>query len=103
MRHEDRRKELGKMLMDIAKYLATVGFISNLLAEGKINIVVSASIVTTVILLVTIAFYTIPPKIRRYEMIGFYIILAGVIIIAIFAFVVSYIEDHPKKFHKREI
>lgn len=28
MRHEDRRKELGRMLMDIAKYLATVGLLA---------------------------------------------------------------------------
>jgi len=35
MKHEDRRRELGKMLMDVAKYLATVGFIGNLLAGEK--------------------------------------------------------------------
>ncbi len=62
MKHEDRRRELGKMLMDIAKYLATVGFISNLLAGEKINIMVSVSIFVTVALLVVIAFYTIPSK-----------------------------------------
>ncbi|MFH1096121.1 MAG: hypothetical protein ABH886_01335 [Candidatus Desantisbacteria bacterium] len=62
MKHEDRRKELGKMLMDIAKYLATVGFIGNLLAGEKINIGVSMAILVTVVLLVVIAFYTIPSK-----------------------------------------
>lgn len=30
-------------------------------------------------------------------MIGFYIVLASVIIIAIFAFIVSYKEEHPKQ------
>ncbi|MBI4753563.1 hypothetical protein HY793_04240 [Candidatus Desantisbacteria bacterium] len=62
MKHEDRRKELGKMLMDIAKYLATVGFIGNLLAGEKINTGVSVAIIVTVGLLVFIAFYTIPSK-----------------------------------------
>ncbi|MDI6735350.1 MAG: hypothetical protein QME42_04005 [bacterium] len=62
MKHEDRRRELGKMLLDIAKYLATVGFIGNLLAGEKINIMVSVSIFLTVVLLVVVAFYTIPSK-----------------------------------------
>ncbi len=30
-------------------------------------------------------------------MVGFYIVLASVIVIAIFAFIVSYKEEHPKK------
>jgi len=34
MRQDERRKELGKMLMDVAKYLATVGFIGSILAEN---------------------------------------------------------------------
>ncbi len=33
MRHRDRRKELGKMLMDVSKYLLTVGLISGLIAD----------------------------------------------------------------------
>ena len=62
MKHEDRRRELGKMLMDIAKYLATVGFIGNLLAGKNIDIVVSVANFVTVVILVVIAFYTIPSK-----------------------------------------
>jgi len=53
MTHEDRRKELGKMLMDIER--------------------------------------------RQIIMAAFYIILAGVLLVALFALIVSYREDHPKK------
>lgn len=61
MRHEDRRKELGKMLMDVAKYLATVGLIGSVLTQ---NITLYGGILITVIvfILIVIAFYIIPPK-----------------------------------------
>lgn len=49
------------MLMDIAKYLATVGFIGSLVAE-KLSFVVGISIFAAVIILVIVAFYIIPPK-----------------------------------------
>lgn len=61
MKNEDRRKELGKMLMDIAKYLATVGFIGSLLTD-KLNISIGISIFGSFIILVVVAFYVIPPK-----------------------------------------
>lgn len=61
MRNEDRRKELGKMLMDVAKYLATVGFIGSLLTD-RLSIASGISIFAAVIILVIASFYTIPPK-----------------------------------------
>ncbi|MBI4746614.1 MAG: hypothetical protein HY786_08785 [Deltaproteobacteria bacterium] len=61
MRHEDRRKELGKMLMDVAKYLATVGLIGSVLTNS-LNIYGGITITVIIIALVLIAFYTIPPK-----------------------------------------
>lgn len=85
------------MLMDIAKYLATVGFIGSLLTD-KLSIAAGISIFAAVIVLVVISFYTIPPKIRRQIiMTAFYIILAGVLLVALFALIVSYREDHPRK------
>ena len=33
MRHEDRRKESGKMLMNISKYMLTVCFIGGIITE----------------------------------------------------------------------
>ncbi|MBI1745556.1 MAG: hypothetical protein HYR55_03100 [Acidobacteria bacterium] len=62
MKHEDRRKELGKMLMDIAKYLATVGFIGSLFTD-KLDILTGTTIFISVITLVVTAFYIIPPKV----------------------------------------
>lgn len=61
MRHEDRRKELGKMLMDVAKYLTTVGFIGSLLTD-KLNLYTGISIFGSILILVITAFYIIPPK-----------------------------------------
>ncbi|MEW6087804.1 MAG: hypothetical protein AB1498_05820 [bacterium] len=61
MKHEDRRKELGKVLMDIGKYLATVGLIGNFLTS-TLTIQSSIFIIIVVILIMTIGFYTIPPK-----------------------------------------
>ncbi|MEW6419186.1 MAG: DUF6722 family protein [Nitrospirota bacterium] len=61
MRHEDRRKEAGKMLMDVTKYLLTVGVIGGFLSEKFPY--VSGIILFVVALVVFIAgFYSIPPK-----------------------------------------
>lgn len=61
MKHEDRRRELGKVLMDIGKYLATVGLIGNFLTN-TLAVQSSIFIIIVVILVMTIGFYTIPPK-----------------------------------------
>lgn len=61
MRYEDRRKELGRMLMDIAKYLATVGLIGSFLTK-TLAFEVGLLITFVVLVLTIIAFYTIPPK-----------------------------------------
>ena len=47
--------------MDIAKYLASVGFIGSLITD-KLNISIGISIFVSVIILVIAAFYVIPPK-----------------------------------------
>jgi len=87
------------MLMDIAKYLATVGFIGSLLTD-KLSVAAGISIFAAVIVLVVISFYTIPhttQERRQIIMTAFYIILAGVLLVALFALIVSYREDHPRK------
>ncbi len=57
----ERRKELGRMLMDIAKYLATVGLIGSFLTKS-LDFATGLIITFVVVLLSVIAFYTIPPK-----------------------------------------
>jgi hypothetical protein len=61
MRQDDRRKELGKMLMDVAKYLATVGLVGSFLTD---NLTYPAGLIITIVTLVllTVAFYIIPPN-----------------------------------------
>lgn len=61
MKHEDRRRELGRMLLDVAKYLATVGLIGSFLTH-TLSLEMGAIIALVVLGLAVIAFYTIPPK-----------------------------------------
>ena len=61
MRHEDRRKEAGKMFIDVAKYIVTVGVIGNILSE-KMSIMEALAIITVAALSFVIGFYTIPAK-----------------------------------------
>ncbi|MCH7733314.1 MAG: hypothetical protein IIB44_12545 [Candidatus Marinimicrobia bacterium] len=60
MIHEDRRKELGRMLMDVGKYLATVGLIGGILTD-KLTLMTGFAIATMVLILILVAFYIIPP------------------------------------------
>ncbi|MEK6681828.1 MAG: DUF6722 family protein [Nitrospirota bacterium] len=61
MKHEERRKESGKMFIDIAKYIVTVGIIGNFLSE-KMPLGAAIAIFTVAIISFIIGFYTIPPK-----------------------------------------
>jgi hypothetical protein len=61
MKYEDRRKEAGKMLMDVTKYLLTVGIIGGILTE-KMTFVSGAIFVITAIIIFIIALFTIPSK-----------------------------------------
>jgi hypothetical protein len=61
MRSEDRRRELGRMLMDVAKYLATVGLIGGVLTS-TLTAVTGLIITFVVVTLTLVAFYIIPPN-----------------------------------------
>lgn len=61
MKNDDRRKALGTMLMDIAKYLATVGLIGSFLTGG-LTVTGGAIIAVVVVVLMVVAFYVIPQK-----------------------------------------
>jgi len=61
MRHEDRRKEAGKMFIDIAKYIITVGVIGGMLSE-RMTVIMAIAIFVIAIVAFIIGFYTIPPK-----------------------------------------
>ncbi len=61
MRHDERRKELGRMLMDVAKYLATVGLIGGILTDS-LSLIGGFYLAAIVGLLLLLAFYIIPPK-----------------------------------------
>jgi uncharacterized membrane protein len=61
MRHDKRRTKIGEMIIDVAKYLLTIGFIGNVFTE-KINIMSGIAIIIVVTILALIGFYTIPPE-----------------------------------------
>ena len=61
MKHGERRKEIGKMFVDVAKYVLTVAFIGRIFTE---EVSLKLTILTTVIVTVSliIGFFTIPPE-----------------------------------------
>lgn len=61
MKHEDRRREAGKMFIDIAKYIVTVGMISGILSE-KMSVMMATAIFVVAIISFVVGFYTISPK-----------------------------------------
>jgi hypothetical protein len=61
VKNDDRRKALGNMLMDIAKYLATLGLIGGTLTNS-LTAIGSVIIAVIVIALIAGAFYVIPQK-----------------------------------------
>ncbi|WP_447972883.1 hypothetical protein [Nitrospira sp. Kam-Ns4a] len=61
MRHEDRRRELGRTLLDVAKYLATVGLIGGFLTN-TLTTLSGLLIAVVFVVLGVAAFYVIPPK-----------------------------------------
>ena len=61
LRDADRRKELGKMFMDVAKFLAMLGPIGGILTN-KLTFLNGLVIIIAVVILLTLTFFTIPPK-----------------------------------------
>ena len=62
VKNDDRRKEFGKMLMDVAKYLATVGLISTLISKEPLTNLQNTAIIVSTIVIAGIATVIIPPK-----------------------------------------
>lgn len=59
MKHTDRRKEAGKMLMDVTKYLLTVGVIGGALTE-KFSFTIGLSLFVIAVVVFIVGFYAIP-------------------------------------------
>ena len=60
MPYKERRRETGKMLMDIAKYIATVGIVGGTLTE-RMTYQMAAALVFSAVVAFVLGFYTIPP------------------------------------------
>jgi len=61
VRHQDRRKEAGKMFIDISKYIITVGVVGGMAFE-KVSVQTAIAIFMVAILSFITGFYMIPPK-----------------------------------------
>lgn len=59
MQHDDRRREIGKMLIKVVEYLITIALIGKILTE-KVTMETTISIVITALIVLVIAFFTIP-------------------------------------------
>ena len=59
MKHEERRREIGKMLLKVIEYLLTIALIGGLLTD-KITVKNTTGIIITVVIVLIIAFFTIP-------------------------------------------
>lgn len=61
MRHSKRRQETGKMLMDVVKYLLTVGLVGSALSD-KFDVKTVIFVIIAGVVIYLIAFFTIPPE-----------------------------------------
>lgn len=59
MKYEERRREIGKMLLKVIEYLLTIALIGGLLTD-KITVKTTTGIIITVAIVLVIAFFTIP-------------------------------------------
>ena len=59
MKHDDRRREIGKMLIKVVEYLLTIALIGKILTE-KVTMSTTISVVITALIVLVIAFFTIP-------------------------------------------
>jgi hypothetical protein len=61
VRNYERRKEFGKMFLDVAKYVITIVVIGSLLTE-KLDVKMAIIGLTIFFLILLAAFFTIPPN-----------------------------------------
>jgi hypothetical protein len=59
MRQRSRRTELGKMLLDISKYLSTVGIIGGVIIGG-LSLKIGVALFVVAASVAIVGFYTIP-------------------------------------------
>ncbi|MBI4689500.1 MAG: hypothetical protein HY754_04415 [Nitrospirae bacterium] len=59
MKHKDRRKEIGKALVDIGKYFITVGLVGGVLMD-KLTILIGSIMFILAVLSFIVGFYVIP-------------------------------------------
>lgn len=61
MNNDNRRYEIGKMLIKVVEYLITIALIGKILTE-KVTVATTISVIITALIVLTIAFFTIPQK-----------------------------------------
>ncbi|MCH8316890.1 MAG: hypothetical protein IIA88_00090 [Bacteroidetes bacterium] len=64
MKHQERRREAGKMFIDIAKYIVTVGVIGGIVFE-KITVIMAIAIFIAAIISFITGIRIIPPNNKK--------------------------------------
>lgn len=59
MKHTDRRREIGKMLLKVIEYILTIALIGRILTD-KITLKTTIGVAVTVVIVLIIAFFIIP-------------------------------------------
>ncbi len=59
VKNNDRRREIGKMLIKVVEYLITIALIGKILTE-KVTIETTISVILTALIVLVIAFFTLP-------------------------------------------
>ncbi len=59
VKNNDRRREIGKMLIKVVEYLITIALIGKILTE-KVTTATTISVIITALIVLVIAFFTIP-------------------------------------------
>ncbi len=59
VKNNDRRREIGKMLIKVVEYLITIALIGKILTE-RVTIATTISVIITALIVLVIAFFTIP-------------------------------------------
>ena len=64
MKYYKRREEAGKMLLDISKYLITVGVIGSFIGEG-ISVILALCLLAIAAIAFIVGFYSIPENNKK--------------------------------------
>lgn len=95
-KHNNRRREIGKMLLKVIEYVLTIALIGRILTD-KITLKTTLGVAVTVIVVLVIAFFIIPSKQGVVIMDPLYIILGTIVLVAVISLTLPMFLERKKK------